>query len=100
MSDKQFSTLDLLSKAVMFIIAGIVAFLLPYHLVYFLFKIAPQENEVRVNYTVKSICDWSRSVQSRDAEKACGIAQDKSQTEYLCPSYNAPNNKCWIEDKR
>lgn len=90
-------------KAIIVIVVILVTAILTiavHCIVYAILNSAPQENTTRVNETVKAICDWSRDMQSGAAEEACGIAQDKSMTEYMCPSYDAPNIKCWIEDKR
>lgn len=73
-------------------IAGI--FFVSYGVVYSIMDAAPQENETRVNNTVKAVCGWANEVQSDAAYKACGKAQDASMTEYLC------REQCWVEDKR
>lgn len=92
-----------MKKAILYTAAavvGTVAATIAVHcIVYAILCSAPQENATRVNDTVKAICDYSRSVISGEAEEACGIAQDRSQTEYICTSVN-PTADCWVEDKR
>lgn len=81
------------------VVGTVAATIAVHYIVYAILSSAPQENATRVNDTVKAICDYSRSVISDEAEEACGIAQDESQTEYICSSY-AVDTACWIEDKR
>lgn len=48
--------------------------------------------------TVYDICSYSRTVQSGEWEEACGMAQDSSNTEFLCSSIK-DNAHCWVESK-
>ena len=75
-----------------FIISNVVT----YHIL----STAPQENTSRLLHTVKAVCDYSRDIHSTYAEEQCGVAQDESQTEYICPAYTAPTTQCTVEDKR
>lgn len=81
------------------VLATVVATIAVHCIVYAILSSAPQETDYRVNKTVKAVCDYSRSIISGEAEEACGIAQDQSNTEYICSSY-AVDAVCWIEDKR
>lgn len=60
---------------------------------------APQRIDTRVLTVVKAICDHSRVIMDGEAENACGIAQDTTNTEYLCRSYSTTVD-CWVEDKQ
>jgi hypothetical protein len=62
-----------------------------YYFTYFMFSVAPQENATRVNNTVLAICD--NSIQTNDFTP-CRIAQEQSNTEFLCNS-----SGCWVEKK-
>jgi len=80
--------------------AIIVATTLVHFYTYYVLISAPQESTKRVNETVHSLCSWARDMNSRPAFTACYMAQDKSQTEYVCPRVDAPNNECVVEDRR
>jgi len=54
----------------------------------------------KVKSTVYTVCDYSRQVNSGQAEQACGLAQDAGQAKYLCRDRNSSkDNKCWVELK-
>ena len=65
--------------------------LLGYGLTSFMFSVAPQENANRVDDTVSAICN--NSIQDGNFIP-CRIAQDRSNTEFLCSGSN-----CWVENK-
>jgi hypothetical protein len=49
---------------------------------------------------VYQMCNDSRQEVSGTSEQACGDAQDRTHTEFLCAERNAlPSNHCWVEDK-
>lgn len=89
-------TLATIAAAVIGTVAATIAFHL---IIYALLITAPQENADRVMLTVKEVCDYARNTINGESEEACGIAQDVSQTEYLC-NHTAVDNYCWVEDKR
>ncbi len=72
------------------ILAGIGIILVTYCTCYWIFT------SITTERTVQAVCDYSRSISSEHAEKACGIAQDTSNTEYLC---NQSASTCWVETK-
>lgn len=45
---------------------------------------------------VQTICDQAHNEINGASERACGDAQDKTNTEYLC---NSINTSCWVEAK-
>lgn len=77
-----------------------IIFMVGYGLAYFFMSVAPQENTRRVLDTVQAVCDYSRGIDSGEAEEACGIALDTSNTDYRCPSYDAPTQQCVVVDIR
>ena len=56
----------------------------------------PMENKAQA--AVMDICNYSRTVQSGEWEEACGMAQDSSNTEFLC-SDTTITATCWVEVK-
>jgi hypothetical protein len=76
-----------------------VGFFGSYGTAYSLMSVAPQENAQRVLKAVKSVCDYSHNIVSKDAENACINVQEATDTEYLCPNNYSPSNMCWVEDK-
>lgn len=52
------------------------------------------------NDAVLAVCEQSRLVNSGEWEEACGIAQDNTNTEFLCEARdNNPGTRCWVENK-
>lgn len=52
------------------------------------------------NDAVYAVCNQSRLEHSGDMEKACGIAQDSSDTEFTCEyNNNNPSTICRVENK-
>lgn len=47
---------------------------------------------------VYDVCSYSRTVNSGDWEEACGMAQDSTETEFICESIKS-NARCWVENK-
>jgi hypothetical protein len=45
---------------------------------------------------VQTICDKAHNEVSGQSEQACGDAQDRTNTEYLC---NQTGTSCWVEEK-
>ena len=81
-------------------VVGTVAATIALHMiVYAILMTAPQENAARVTDTVKAVCDYARGTIDGESEEACGIALDKSHTEYICTSYE-PEAECHVIDKR
>lgn len=73
-----------------------LTFLASYTAVYHIMKLAPQENSKRISETVYAVCERSRAVANGELERACGDAQDRSGTEYLC---HQDGTVCWVEVK-
>lgn len=54
---------------------------------------APQENEKRVHRAVYTACEYSRSINSGEAEYICGELQDETNT-----LFNCADGRCWVEE--
>lgn len=49
---------------------------------------------------VFAVCSQSRLVDSGEWEAACGMAQDESDTEFICEANNNnPSTHCWVTTK-
>lgn len=46
--------------------------------------------------TVETVCNYSRTVNTKESKKLCGDVQEQTGTEYLCNT----DGKCWVEQKQ
>lgn len=68
-----------------------------YFVVYAIMSVTPQENAIRVENTVKAVCDNANNLStSKDAWNDCYKAENASNTEYICDS----SNQCHVEEDK
>jgi hypothetical protein len=82
-------------KIAIILLAVVAAFIWGYNVSSLTPRIYTTDNDA-----VKSVCDYSHNYQgikgAGEWEQACGLAQDATNTEYLC---DKTLTTCWVENK-